>query len=237
MASKRYAPLRLIGILAVVFGALIAAAQPGVAAVSEPCRVPDVYLALPELNRTEGLVDRKGAVKIAVIGPALAAAEGAAPLERELGRRLPAVSFSLSEERDVSGLAGEDFEDLRRIVDQAAPDLVVWQVGTADALAISDLGVFEAQLNAASAWVEARGIDLILVDPPFVPHVRHERIYNSFVGAMGDLSEEEDVPVLKRYAATQFWAIQKERRREAGSAGAHCTAEILAEAIFRAVTR
>lgn len=199
--------------------------------------MPDVYLTLPELERTEKLVDRKNPVKVVVIGPALDGGNGPPPLERELERRLPGVNFSLIAERDVSGLAGEDFEDLRRIVDQYAPDLVVWQVGTADALAVSNVGAFEAVLDAASRWIEARGVDLILVDPPFVPHVKHERVYIPYVGVIGGMSEE-DVPVLRRYAATQFWAIERERKKQpAPRPGSHCMAEILAEAIFRAVTR
>jgi hypothetical protein len=191
---------------------------------------------MPALERTEKLVDRKDPVKIVVVGPALDGNEGSAPLERQLEKRLAGVNVLLTEERGVSGLAGEDFEDLRRIVDQYSPDLLVWQVGTADALAVSSVTAFEATLDAASRWLEERGVDVILVDPPFVPHVKHERIYRPYVGAIGDMSEEE-VPVLRRYAATQFWAIRREREPKQAAAGANCTAEILAEAIARAVDR
>jgi acyl-CoA thioesterase I len=229
---------------ALLLSATLGTPGPTLAAVSEACRVPDVYLALPALDRTETLIDRRAAVRVAVIGPALDAGEADAapgpvrnttPLERELERRLPGTNFSLVEERNVSGLAGEDFEDLRRIVDETRPDLLVWQVGTADAQAVSDVPAFQAVLDAAAAWVEARGVDLILVDPPFVPHVRHERVYRPYVGAIGGMDDE--VPVLRRYAATQFWAIQEEKRRAKAPPGTFCTAELLAEAVARAVTR
>jgi hypothetical protein len=56
------------------------------------------------------------------------------------------------------------------------------------------------------------------------------------VGVIGEMAGD-DVPVLRRYAATQLWSIEKERRRQPRAAGTPCTAEILAEAITRAVTR
>lgn len=218
----------------------VAPIAPARAAVPDRCTVPDAYLKFPGmLDRTEALIGRKRPLRILVIGaePSTTNAGNAEPaLERALEKRLPGISIHVSEARSA-GLADDDFNQMRTMVAARAPDLVIWQVGVRDALALNDLGEFQSTLDEASAWFEGKGLDLVLVDPPFVPHVAHERIYVPYVGEIGEKSVSDGVPVLRRYAAMQYWNIEREKRRSPLSeftAKQPCMTELLAEAISRA---
>jgi hypothetical protein len=240
-SSPRHRASR-VGALTLLAGVLVSAllpAAPARAGIPDRCTVPDAYLKFPAmLDRTEALIGRKRPVRILVIGaePSQAAMGAEPPLERALEQRLPGISIHVSEARSA-GLADDDFEQLRTMVAAREPDLVIWQVGVRDALALNDLGEFESTLDEASAWVEGRGLDLVLVDPPFVPQVAHERIYVPYVGEIGEKSVADGVPVLRRYAAMQYWNIEREKRRSPLSeftAKQPCMTELLAEAISRA---
>src|SRR5690606_28661948 len=127
------------------------------------------------------------------------------------------------------------FERIRALVAEKSPDLLIWQVGTRDAMANSDVEEFEDTLGQASDWIESRGADLILVDPPFVPHVRHERIYTPYIGEIGEMSRSDGVAVLRRYAALQYLDAEAARFRIAVDERPRCVPELMADAIVRAV--
>lgn len=202
------------------------------AGFSPHCRVPDAYLQFSgNLDRTEALILRKSAIRVLVLAPS---GQGAEALEIALEGRLPGVSFDVSASL-APGLAEDDFERMRTVVSRADPDLVIWQVGVGDALASSSIDEFEIVLDQASAWIDRQGPDLVFVDPPFVPHVKHERLYVPFVGEIEQVSKSEDVPVIRRYASMQYLSQQHARMAPVGSDQKPCVAELMAEAITRSV--
>jgi hypothetical protein len=208
------------------------------AGVSSRCAVPDIYLKFSAtLDRTQDQIVRRQPVRILMFGPELGPQPVGVPsLEAALETRLPGSSFEVSRDR-ASGLAEDDLERLRETVAEQEPDLVVWQVGVRDALALSNVDDFQTVLDQAAAWAEAVGVDLVLMDPPFIPHVGHERIYSPYVGEIGETARTEQVPVLRRYAAMQYWNLEREKRRGPMSdlaAKQPCMTELLAEAISRA---
>lgn len=220
--------------------------QPTRAQVSDTCRVPDVYLTLSNpLQHTRQRMDGVDPFRILVIGPSIGEAgiDGRpGRLERELERRLPDVPLDITQARGQTGLAEDDFDRIRDVfADSAAmPDLVIWQTGVSDAIASSNVDRFGAVVDRTREWIEARGVDVILVDPPFVPNVSHEKLYWSYVGEIGSVSEQEDVPVFRRYATMKYWELQREKAGRplvADDLSRPCVAEIVAEAIYRAVTR
>ena len=220
-------------ILATVLGT--GAAQAG---VSGRCAVPDTYLKFSAaLDRTQGLIGRRRPVRVLMFGPELEPQSADNPgLEKALEARLPGSNFEVSRDR-APGLAEDDFERLRGTVAERKPDLVVWQVGARDAMALSDVEEFETVLDQVAAWTDAVGVDLVLMDPPFVPQVRHERIYRPYVSEIDETSRTEQVPLLRRYAAMQYWNLEREKRRGPMSdlaATRPCMTELLAEAISKA---
>jgi len=218
--------------------------------LSGGCRVPEVYLTFEDtLARTEKLVDRSAPVRILVVGPDIGgpalSPKKRSRLEVELARRLPDVTFSIMDAGDTPGLVRDDFERIRAAIRQTRPDLVVWQLGTADALAATNLDEFSRVLGQAADWLEGRNIDLILIDPPFLPSVSHERAYGRIVRQIDAVSDRERVNVLKQYAATSYLFTTPPAASDtdptsptsALQSGRLCLPELLAEAIVRAATR
>lgn len=238
-AVRGLSPLLLA--VALVWGALSTA---GVAAVTGPCRVPEVFLTFDsELTRTERLVDRSAPVRILLIGPrpdqqALSDRKRTR-LEVELNRRLPDIAFTIVDEGPSHGLARDDFGRIRAAVEREPPDLIVWQVGAGDALAATDPEEFASTLEQAAHWLRGRDIDLVLVDPPFVPGVGHEHLYGRIVNQIDALSDRERMNVVQQYGATSY--LSSAAPPAEGAAPARdvraCMPELIAEAIVRAATR
>ncbi len=231
-------PLRLAALLLAL---VLLAGQGAQAAVSRACRVPEVFLTFDsDLKRTERLVDRSAPVRILLLGPSAQrqalSDKKRTRLEVELNRRLPDVRFSIVNWGSARGLVEDDFERLRAAVDEVAPDLVVWQVGTGDALAVTDADAFAQTLEAAADWLKGRGIDLVLIDPPFVPGTPHEQLYRRIVTKMDDLSDREHMNVVQQYGATRYLSSSPASGTP-GADGRQCLPELLAEAIVRAVTQ
>lgn len=201
--------------------------------------MPEVLLTFDsDLKRTERLVDRSQPVRIVLIGPQpdhqAMSGKKRTRLEVELSRRLPDITFTIIDEGPSRGLARDDFSRIRTAAEQEEPDLIIWQVGTGDALAATDPEDFDRTLEQAADWLSGRDIDLVLIDPPYVPGVAHERLYGRIVKQIDAISEREHMNVVQQYGATSFLAAAKER---AVPGGRLCMPELIAEAIVRAVTR
>lgn len=214
---------------------------PAHAGMSGTCRVPDIYLTFNNaLPRTTRLIDRSAPVRILVIGPQMdervLSARKLSKLAQELHTRLPKARFTILEEDAVPGLAREDFERIRAAVERTEPDLLVWQVGSGDALAGTSEDSFSDTLDAAAEWLKGRDIDLILVDPPFLPNVRHERRYGRIVQQIDTLSDKERLNVLQQYGATTY-LFSSPQSGARGEKGRLCLPELLAEAIVRSALR
>jgi acyl-CoA thioesterase I len=219
------------------------AALPAAASVSASCRIPDVFLNLPsDLKRTERLVDRARPVRIFVLGPSIGGTQLTERrrnrLFQELERRLPGVVFDIVDDGQAAGFAWDDFSRIRNEVARTEPDLVIWQVGTSEALAAVDPDRFGETLVQASDWLKGRGIDLILIDPPFLPKVQHEELYWRIVGKISEVSDKANLNLFRRYAAMQYLEQQRLPAPPPDARGRRvCMSELVAEAIVKAVTR
>jgi hypothetical protein len=201
----------------------------------------DVYLRLPSgMARTERLVDRNRPVRILIIGPSLDgpafSARKRQRLTLALEKRLPGVPVEIIDDGRGNSLAANDFERIRTEVSRTGADLVVWQVGTPDALAAVDPDQFGTTLSNAAEWLKSQNVDLVLIDPPFVPNVDHEKLFWRIVGKIGEVSERKHLNLIRRYAATQQMAQQRPSDPVTDPAPT-CTSELVADAITKAVTR
>jgi hypothetical protein len=236
--------LRQAGALLCVL-AIALVAHPAQAGVSAGCRIPDVFLNLPgDLSRTERLVDRDRPVRIFVLGPAIGGTQlnekRRTRLQLELERRLPGIAFDFVDGGQAAGFAWDDFSRIRQEVARAEPDLVLWQVGTSDALASVDPDRFGDTLLQAADWLKGRGIDFVLIDPPFVPRVEHEDLYWRIVGKISEVSDKAGLNLFRRYAAMQYLSVEQQKLVAVPPDAATrrvCMSELVAEAIVKAVTR
>jgi acyl-CoA thioesterase-1 len=79
---------------------------------------------------------------------------------------------------------------MRKEVEDAKADLVVWQVGTNDALRHVDLGKFKNCLRTILAWLTGSGIDVVLINPQYGEALVKDTYYEQVVGVIADVARE-----------------------------------------------
>jgi lysophospholipase L1-like esterase len=119
-------------------------------------------------------------------------------------------------------------------------DLVIWQVGTNDAIQGVSEEAFRAILERGISAVKAAGAGLILLDQQYFPTIKDLSRYERFVRAVSALGQERKVAVFSRYALMQDWNSQsaEELRSMLSADGFHmsdkgydCLADHVADAI------
>ena len=151
-------------------------------------------------------------------------------LQAEMGSdKFQVVAVSV----DRTGLAGA-----RKFLDETKPDLVVWQVGTNDALRHVSLDKFKTCLSTTLAWLAEHKIDVVLIDPQYGAVLTKDEHYERVVAAVAEVAREARVLLVDRFEA------MKELQRERGDTfyltgdnlhlndrGHRCMAEQLTRAI------
>lgn len=103
-----------------------------------------------------------------------------------------------------AGIGGElaikTLQRLKAALKVGWPELVIWQVGTNDALVGVDEALFRATVESGVAAARAAGVPLLLVDPQFASKVPDIARYERFVGIVDRTGERLRVPVVSRYA-------------------------------------
>lgn len=221
-----------------------AAAEAADTSLSPECRVPGSQLyTLAKLRAVKTALKEKRPVRVLSIGGTSAGlgASSTYPvkLETALERSLPDVDVVV-EARGLQGeIAGGAAERLRSIVADVEPDLVVWQVGTHDALARVELSAFTEALDETVRWIKSHDIDVVLVDPTYTASLADDEYYNSVVRAVREVAAREMVPLVLRYEAMRYLAGRSDkgeghmlgRQFRINDLGLRCMAEHVTRAI------
>ncbi len=108
-----------------------------------------------------------------------------------------------------AGVGGETVEaTIERLEERITAerfDLVVWQVGTNDAVRGGDEERFLSLLKRGVAVVKAKEIDLVLLDQQFYPTIKDPLRYERFVRIIEKVGDETGAPVLSRYRLMKNW--------------------------------
>ncbi len=219
--------------------------------LSAACAVPDPLLGLPLELRTTGQRLAEGkVVTVLAIGSSSTQGVGAsspdaaypARLKAELTRRFGQSSFEVLN-RGIGGeVAVQTADRLRSEVVDARPDIVIWQVGTNDALRDIEPEAFHVLLDRELEWLSERGVDVILMDPQYFPRIAEQDRYRRFVDDVANAATRGGVGVMRRFEAMRHWASAPAESRanmlaaddfHLNDQGYACVAEVLAEAIAR----
>jgi len=162
-----------------------------------------------------------------------------AKLEQELEKRT-GVDFDVKNAGIGGELAANTVERLKRALKSGWARLVIWQVGTNDAIVGVDETVFRATLRAGIAAARAAGTPLVLVDPQFTFNNPDPERYERFVRMVDDIGMADRVPVLSRYTmmksfaakgATTIATLLSHDGLHMNDLGYRCLAHALADAI------
>jgi acyl-CoA thioesterase I len=212
------------------------------ASLSPECRVPGSKLyTLAKLRAVKTALKDHRAIQVLSVGSTSgglgAAASYPVKLESALEQSLPDVVVDV-ESRGLSGETSQGAaERLRNMVAEIEPDLVVWQVGSNDALARVDIDAFAASLGDTLDWIKSHGIDVVLVDPQYAASLAGDGYYSDFVHAIQRVAAEKQVPLVMRYEAMRYLASKAKGGSDGGGFRlADLSHRCMAEHVTRAIT-
>ena len=200
----------------------------------------------PTLRALSRAVRAKRQVRVLAIGSSSTAGVGAssptatyiAKLETSLEGSLQGMDFDVVG-RGLSGEVAQGAADrMKHEVEETKPDLVVWQLGTNDALRHVSLDKFKACVKTTLAWLAENRIDVVLIDPQYGEALTTDTYYEQMVGAVAEVARDARVLLVARFAAMR--ELQHERgdlfylssdQLHPNDRGHRCMAEQLARAI------
>jgi acyl-CoA thioesterase-1 len=233
--------LALAGLPAVV----IPAAPPTLSPDCRTKRIAGERFRRP-LRALSRAVRAKRNVKVLAIGSSSTVGVGAsspsatyiARLETSLEGSLQGMDFDVVG-RGLSGEVAQGAADrMKREVEETKPDLVVWQVGTNDALRHVNIDKLKTCLKTTLAWLAENKIDVVLVDPQYGAALAKDEHYEKVVAAVAEVARDSRVLLVDRFEAMR--ELQRERgdlfylatdNLHLNDRGHRCMAEQLARAI------
>ena len=248
MAAKgkiaRLSAAAVVGLAVVAIAGRASSQEPALPSVPKDCHAPGaaavVWGAIP--NVSAAIRDRKK-IRILAIGATSIARRDSAPggyhaiIEQFLERTFKGIDVEIFN-RGVSGeLARDAAERIKTEVALTEADIVLWQVGTADALARMPVDEFKASVRDAVVWLKEHKIDVALIGMQYSRRMADDPGYQAIRAAVRDVATDEAVLRVGRYDAVEI--LQKIRLQEGEpateaeltEAGYVCMAEYLARAI------
>jgi acyl-CoA thioesterase-1 len=198
--------------------------------------VPATEVRLPQIGNA---LANKRKITILTIGASAASRTPSRDyydiIERYLERTFKGLDVEILD-RGVSGeLARDAAERIKLEVALEAIDLVIWQVGTFDALARVAPEEIEQTLTGTAQWLRAHKIDLVFVGLHYVRSLQTDVTYQAIREAVRRVAAEQGVLRIGRYEAGE--ALAKARLGasiddfDATSSGYACMAETVARAL------
>jgi lysophospholipase L1-like esterase len=134
-------------------------------------------------------------------------------------------------------VAAATADRLKTLVGLERPDLVLWQVGTNDALMRVGIDDFRATVVDTLRWLKEHEIDTVLVGLQYTLKVAKDEHYRAIRMALRDIAQSEGVLLVRRYEAMEFIEKAKAGPLLAGDElhlndlGYRCMAEHIARAM------
>lgn len=129
-------------------------------------------------------------------------------LADQLRRKFPTADISIVNR----GMGGQDTPEMMKRFDAAVlssdPDLVIWQLGTNTVIkgGESDVAATTALVEDGIARLQKRGIDIVLIDPQYVPMVNEKKENASrMVKLIADVAKLRHVALFPRFEVMRQW--------------------------------
>lgn len=238
--------LGLLGIMAAA--AQDAAAPPSAPPLSPPCDVPNADIASPvSLPNVTAALSQGDRVRILAIGSSSTLGIGASSMSKSYPSDLEVILEHAIKGADVvmvnRGISGEMAEiTAERIKSEVAlrkPDLVLWQLGTNDALARVPLDEFEEAVRSTVRWLRENKIDVVLVGVQYTARLARDANYDAIRSRLQKIAASENILYVRRYDAMRFIAQRRANLQlwaadnfHLNDLGYQCMAEHIAHAVI-----
>lgn len=216
---------------------------PQAAALGMQCSVPQSTVARPApLVNTAARIEAGKRVRVLAIGSSATWSNRPSAYPSRLEKMLENVWKGVDIEVVNRGVSGEiALVSARRLINEAAilrPQLVLWQLGTNDAVARVPLAEFETNVRATVRMLHKHNIDVVLVGLQYTPKYARDEHWFAVRGVLDRIAAEENLLYVRRDRAMEFLA----QTRNAAKIGADdefsltdlgfpCMAEHIAQAM------
>jgi acyl-CoA thioesterase I len=197
----------LVAGLALAAGGVAAQPPPDPPAVNKECG--DARFADKPLPNSAAALQQRKRIRILAIGASSRAVlgtdrNGNTPLlERILERTIKGLDVEIVNRGFSGELAEAASERLKIEVALNQPDIVLWQVGTNDALAHVPVEAFEQSVRSTVRWLKEHNVDLILVGLHYNKRLAKDPHYQAIRMSLRRIATEENVLSIGRYEAME----------------------------------
>jgi acyl-CoA thioesterase-1 len=200
-----------------VVGLLALTAIAGCSMITDRCPAPPdgwAYYPDPAVIARAPKVPPRG-LRIVALGSSSTQGTGAtieaersypAQLERVLRWRYPDAGIEVINKGIAGEIVTRNLARLNRDVLALSPDLVLWQVGTNDAIYLGNATAVMVQVRRGIQRFRDSGTGLVLVSGQPLPNKDFNQPILEIRNALLELARAEAVPVLDRYKLLEWWA-------------------------------
>jgi acyl-CoA thioesterase-1 len=182
-------------------------------ALAEECRAPTVTFQAPALLTGLAANGAGRPLRIVAVGSSSTQGVGAsgpsrtypAQLALALADRLPGTTVEVLNKGVGGEVVADNLRRLERDVLRQKPDLVIWQVGTNDALRGLPLDTVQAQLLDGIGRIREQGAALLLMDPQPVPSPRDEQAIAIMSAMIAKIAKATGTPLFSRHERMLGW--------------------------------
>ena len=215
--------------------------------LSPQCEAPPALAPAAEpLENAAASLQRGRTLRVLAIGSSSTSGVGASSRAKSYPAQMSALLLKALKGVDVEvtnrGVSGEvaktTAERLRSEVALHKPDLIIWQLGTNDALARVPLEDVEATVSATLDWLKENRVDVVLVGPQYTTRYARDPNYAAMRDLLRRLAEQHKVLYIRRYDAMQAIAHARASQQMMANDNFHlndlgyqCMAEHIARAV------
>jgi acyl-CoA thioesterase I len=220
------------------------------AQASDICAAPALVTSasMQQLSHTSVALSGKHNLRVVAVGSSSTEGTGAsgpsktypAQLDAILEQRFPGARIEVINKGIGGETAAGTLARLDRDVFSFHSDLVIWQLGTNDALRNVDAKTFGAQAVEGIRRIRESGADLLLLEPQFLPKQAGDATYAAYVDAVRALGAAHRLPVFRRNEVMKYWLDSKQftpatmlsaDQLHMTDASYHCLAQLMADTI------
>jgi hypothetical protein len=200
--------IAVLATIALVNGA--AAATP-----AEECDVPESFVTSEaDLARVASTIKDHHRLDISVVGSGSSVLSGPdglhfaypAQLEHALRERLPGNEIKVTAHIQSRQTTAEMLTSLPKILSEDRPALVIWQVGTVDALRGVEPEDFRTSLDQGIDAITAAGADAIMVNMQYSPRTESMLSVSAYADVMRWVADQRGVILFDRLAIMHYWS-------------------------------
>jgi acyl-CoA thioesterase-1 len=190
-------------------GAPTAPAPAVVSPYSPECQAGGLAIAGESpLPNVAAALEKRKTIKILAIGAAAgkrrARGSYTDQIERVLEQSLKGIDVVMVN-RGVSGELGADAAvRIKNEVALEEPDLVLWQIGTNDALAYVPLNELQDTVTDTIRWLKEHKVDVVLAGLQYIKGMAQDSHYTAVRELMRKIAADENVIIVRRYEAMQL---------------------------------